>query len=133
MRCISSVAFPPGGPIPFSKRQSFQTEAGIDGDLFEHHDSLYEHVCFLQDLGAGHRSYEKLRLAAFQDHDFPELGKRKDWLSPRWVDRTCLGLVEEDHGEDESSTVIKNLVSLMAVKRMNILQILRAFRYLPSS
>ena len=102
---MSSVALPLGGPIPYFKGQLQKIKAGFHADLFKRYNSLDERICLLQDLGARHRSHKKLRLATFENHDIPELRSCENWLSPRWIDWTCLRLVKDNHDEGQNTSI----------------------------
>jgi hypothetical protein len=48
-------------------------------------------------VGARHRRYEQLGLAAFKEHHFPHFGEGESWGSGGWVDGVGLGLVDCYH------------------------------------
>ena len=66
--------------------------------FFEYHGSLHEAIRLLKDLAGRHGSNEKLRLATFNSHHFPEFVMSEHWVGVRWIDGVSLGLVEDDHG-----------------------------------
>ena len=63
----------------------------------ERHRPLHELIRLFEYLAGRYGSNEKLGLAAFDLHHFPEFGKCENGGGIGWIDRVGLGLVENNH------------------------------------